>query len=259
MVGSILGAGATAYGASVQADAVNNATDAQKEQFATITANNKPFLNTGTSALSRIAGMYGLDNGSGSGTPGTGTSAPQGVIPQLIGQMPGMQNGTQPAAPGSTSGTNDPYASFYQTPDYQFRFGQGIKGVDAGATARGMLDSGAARKAEIAYAGNLASGEYNSYANRLMDLAKVGQGAANNQATAGQSYAANIGNLGMAGANGTANAINGIAGQVQNATAGWNPFASSYGGATSPQNINSGYGIGNAGYQNTVQLPAGFK
>lgn len=202
-------AGATIASSQIQADAINNATNAQKEQFAQITANNKPFLDTGTSALDRIATHYGLN------------------------------------------GKTQSFDGFTASPDYQFRFDQGMKGVDAGARYRGMADSGATRKAEIAYAGNLASGEYNSYANRLMDLAKVGQGAANNQATAGQNYAANVGNLGVASANGTANAINGFAGK----------FSSSYGGRPSvPQSTISDdrFNIGNAGYTNTVRPSAGF-
>lgn len=255
--GSAIDAGATIAAASIQAGAIDNATDAQRDAFNTITTNNKPFLNTGTSALGRLAGIYGLDTGTpqapggASGTP-NGSSQPTLTWSGGTQGAPGVTNlvngiyqqaGAFPnSAPGATgpsavtpqgvpiSGGLDPNGTFYQSPDYAFRFGQGIRGVDAGAAARGMLDSGATRKAEIQYAGNLASGEFNSYANRLQALAGIGQAAASNQASAAQGYANNIGNLAAAGANNWGNAINNVAGQ----------FGSSYGSNRSGGGYSSG-------------------
>jgi hypothetical protein len=189
-VSGVAQAGATVAAAAINADAINNATDAQRDAFNTITANNKPFLTTGTSALNQLGASYGLNGG---------------------------------------GGAIDPNAGFYQSPDYQFRLGQGIKGVDAGAAARGMLDSGATRKAEIGYAGNLASGEFNTYANRLQSLAGIGQAAASNQAGAAQGYANNIGNLAQAGANNLSNGVNNLAGLF----GGKSQYGSSYSGPSS--------------------------
>lgn len=187
-------AGATIAAAGIQADAENNATNAQTTAFNTITANNKPFLDTGTSALSQLGAAYGLNGG------------------------------------GGTPGAIDPNAGFYQSPDYQFQLSQGIKGVDAGAAAGGMLDSGATRKAEIAYAGNLASGQFNTYANRLQAIAGIGQAAANNQGAAAQGYANNIGNLAQAGANNLSNSVGNLAGQLGSSNR--SAASSSYSGAS---------------------------
>lgn len=305
---AVAAAAATVGGALITSNANNKAVDAtsassaaataeQKRQFDIAQANQKPWLVTGTSALNKLAGMYGLDTyqpnfsatgGAGvSGTPGVqaamaynpqsengggalfdvlggpiggnmlegmlgannrsaigdiwgalqngvppeaisaeswakagfgpgGTAlGPDGKPVQNIGlQNPVAGNTNQPnAAPGTappTTGTPqspgtytpgssqpgvDPYASFYQSPDYAFRLGQGIKGLDASAAAGGSLDSGATRKAAIQYAGNLASGEYNNYANRLAALAGVGQTTATNLGNLGAQYASNVGNI----------------------------------------------------------------
>jgi hypothetical protein len=157
------------------------------------------------------------------------------------------------------NGKTQSFDAFKTSPDYQFRFDQGIKGIDAGATARGTLDSGATRKAELAYAGNLASGEFNNYASRLMDLARVGQSSANNQTTAGQNYAnaygTNVTNAAQAAGNASlaqgsiwGNTIGGLAGQ----------FASSYGGGGGYSPGAPGYGGGGGGFGswgNDVRLP----
>lgn len=132
----------------------------------------------------------------GTYTPGANTTTQLGTV-----QQPVAGTTTQPnVAPGAaTTGTTpttgiDPFATFYQSPDYQFRLGQGIQGLDASAAAQGTLDSGATRKAAIEYAGNVAAGEYNNYANRLAALAGVGQTTATNLGNLGQGYAATIGN-----------------------------------------------------------------
>lgn len=215
--GAVAGAAISSSGAQsaakTNAASAANSLTAQQDNFATTTANNKPFLATGTSALNQLAGLYGLDtvDANGNTVKGTGT----------------------PAA-------NDPNSTFYQTPDYNFTLSQGIKGVDAGAAARGMLDSGATRKAEIGYAGNLADSTFNGYASRLQTLAGVGQAAANSQAGSGQAEANavtginnNVGtvnaNADLATANSTSTALNNIAGNISQ-TLGKNPFGSSYAG-----------------------------
>jgi hypothetical protein len=154
--------------------AVTDSTGAAKTALDANTALNSPFLTTGISSLNQLASLYGLDTydpSTGSVIKGSGTGA--GI---------------------------DPNATFYQTPDYKFALSQGIAGVDAGAAARGGLDSGATRKAEIAYGGNLASGQFNNYASRLQALAGVGQSAAGNQQNANTNYASQVGNAYMGGA-----------------------------------------------------------
>lgn len=171
---AVIGSNAASSAARSSATASKRALQVQVKQFNEATANNKPFLTTGTSALNRIAQMYGLDQAA------TPTTAQGSHGPQVM-----------PEAPGP-SGV-DPNATFYQSPDYQFTRAQGLAGIDAGAASRGALDSGATRKAEIAYAGNLANSQYQSYSARLMDLARVGQSAANSQTAAGANYANSYG------------------------------------------------------------------
>ena len=107
--------------------------------------------------------------------------------------------GTPTATGSSTSGatyTNaaggasnvDPNASFYLSPDYNFALQQGLNGVQASAAANGMSDSGAARKAEIAYSSGLATQDYQNYANTLKGLASSGQSAGMLSALNNQNY-----------------------------------------------------------------------
>jgi hypothetical protein len=158
--GAIIGGAISSKSVSKAADATqqsaNAATAEAKRQYDQTRADQLPWLETGKSALDQLSGMYGI---------------------------------------GPQAGTAQPNADFYKSPDYNFRLNEGIKGVDAGAAARGSLDSGATRKAEISFAGNLASGEFSSYANRLAALAGVGQTAASNLGNLGSQYASNVGNI----------------------------------------------------------------
>ena len=117
-------------------------------------------------------------------------------------------------------------AAFTASPGYAFQLEQGLRAVDQGAAARGMLRSGATLAAEQALGSNLAAQEYGAYVNRLAALAQVGQTAANA--------------LGQSGT---------VAGQgiAQTAASGGAALASIYG--------NQASGIGNAlnnGLQNTL-------
>lgn len=67
----------------------------------------------------------------------------------------------------------------YQTsPGYQWQLGEGLRAVDAGAAAKGILRSGATLKAEQAYGAGLADQDFGQYYNRLFDLSKLGESAA---------------------------------------------------------------------------------
>ncbi len=115
---------------------------------------------------------------------------------------------------------------FDQTPGYQARFNEGVRASDAGAGARGLLDSGARLKALTRFGADQAEQGYGTYANRLAGLAGVGQtatqaGVAQGQGFAGQA-SGTLGSLAQglsqtaqfggqaqaAGAVGQANAIN---------------------------------------------------
>jgi hypothetical protein len=135
-------------------------------------------------------------------------------------------------------------ADFQTDPGYQFRMGEGQRGVENSAAARGGALSGAALKAITKYGQDFASNEYtnaynrfnnnqtNQY-NRLAGLAGVGQQATNQLGNAAGNYAnagSNIyGNLGNAQGQSAINAGNA---QAAGAVGQANAFNSAIGGAT---------------------------
>lgn len=282
--GALISSNASNKAADATGAAAASATAEQARQFDISRTTQQPWLTTGSSALQKLAGLYGLDTftnpppGSANGAPGAaqpqapsgnsltpgmmaaqaaagtrgggGTDIGSGLMTGFIGsrknnspiqdisqalgagrtitdaqwdqagygpggaardgsgalQTPTLaQANPNIAQPGSATGFTpggaqpsvDPNADFYKSPDYAFRVSEGLKGLEARASTGvfGGLDSGALRKAEIGYAGNLASGEFNNYANRLATLAGVGQTTATNLAGQGQAYANNVGNI----------------------------------------------------------------
>jgi hypothetical protein len=87
-------------------------------------------------------------------------------------------------------GVNGPDAAtaamgnFQASPGYQFSLDQGLRAVDAGAAAGGMLRSGATLKAEQTFGSGLANQEFSDYYNRLFNLSKLGESAATGTAQA---------------------------------------------------------------------------
>jgi hypothetical protein len=73
------------------------------------------------------------------------------------------------------------FTRFSASPDYNFRLQQGQKALDQSAASRGNLLSGKQVKASQEFGGNLASGEYGNWFNRLMGVAGQGQQAANSE------------------------------------------------------------------------------
>lgn len=219
---SALGAGASVIGGKNQskaakqaANASQNAADAataeQRRQFDIANANQQPWLTTGTSALNQLASLYGLQTAPNATTfnessylaanPDVAAAIQNGQFGgsalnhyNQYGKNEARQGGVTQTG-GTTSGTG--MAGFVASPDYQFRLNESQRALTARNAALGIQDSGAAQKAAIQYAGNLASGEFNNYANRLSALAGVGQTAAQNTAQLGQNYANAVGNIGM--------------------------------------------------------------
>src|SRR4029077_716736 len=101
------------------------------------------------------------------------------------------------------------------SPGYQWRLGQGLRGIDAGAAAgvrQPGVRSGATIKAEEAYGQGLAATDFGNYFTRLNQLAGMGQTAGTSLANLGTWGA---GELAQAGTNLQA----GISGQTAAATA----------------------------------------
>lgn len=208
--GTIASSRAQSSAARSAANASQAATDAsiaeQRRQFDIAQQNQQPWLTTGTSALNQLAALYSLNGQGGQqqdwasyvqnnpdilqafneGRLGNTTMAEAGRIHYRDG---GQAEGR--TAPAVTS----PMDAFTKSPDYQFRLNEQNRNLTARNSALGIQDSGAAQKAALQYSGNLASGEFNNYANRLASLAGVGQSAANQSASLGQNFANNFGNL----------------------------------------------------------------
>lgn len=159
-IADIFGANAAAKGQKQAANAASEASAAslaeQRRQYDLSRADQQPWLTTGTNALNSYANLLG-------------------------------QNG---AAAQTTA-----MGQFQTSPDYAFRQSEQARALTARNSALGIQDSGAAQKAAMQYSGNLASGEFNNYANRLAGLAGVGQTAATTNAGLGANYANQVTNI----------------------------------------------------------------
>lgn len=99
------------------------------------------------------------------------------------------------------------FASFQESPGYQFRMDQGLKGVQNVLAAQGKSALGGRGLTELTQRGQgLASSEYQNYINNLMGLSGIGQTSAGQSANiaygTGQLQGGaqiGIGNLGMQG------------------------------------------------------------
>lgn len=223
--GSIIQSNAAGNAASAQEAGYNSAQQLQANEFNQELANEQPYMQAGTGALSQLSSLYGLNS-------------PVGSAPSY----------TNAAAGGSTV---NPNSTFYLSPDYNFTLTQGLKGLTAAGAATNGTDNGATQKAEIAYAGNLASGQYDNYKSGLLSLAGLGQSAASgaNAATAGTS--ANESSLAAQNGSNQASAYLGEGSIGSNLATSLGGIASQYGPSiynslTQPSNTTMGGGTSDA-------------
>jgi hypothetical protein len=187
-IGGVAVAGASLIGSGLQYSAAQNASKEQqnaqqntlnwiKDVYGEAQTNQQPYINTGTSALSALAGFYGL--------PG-----------------------------GSTSGASAAYQQFTNTPYYTFPLQQETLATNRALAASGLSQSGGALR-DLSYlnAGYASSGLSN-YLSGLSGLSTTGENAVTNLSNAGtQTYSttgsANTasGNAAAAGTIGSTNAI----------------------------------------------------
>lgn len=232
VAGAAIGANAQNKAAQQGAAASQAATDAtiaeQRRQFDIGQANQQPWLTTGNSALNQLAGLYGLNTTPGGASAQTyaylqanpkvksdidagafgGPGNYDAAVNWRRNEYGGADNGTSTvtaggystangggAAPATQTGNNSAMNAFFTSPDYQFRQNEQMRALTARNAALGIQDSGAAQRSALQLSGNLASGEFNNYANRLSALAGVGQTAAQNTAAAGQNFANSMGQV----------------------------------------------------------------
>lgn len=165
--------------AIIQAQQAEAARQQQQQMFDKAVELQEPFRQGGVGATNRLADLYGTSGRTGAA--GYGSYAEMPSINQL--QM---------------------------DPGYQFRFEQGMRGVNASAAARGGLQSGAALKAATEFGQNMGTQEYQNAYNRFManraqaaeamaGLAGRGAGVAQGLGNQAVSTGANIANTMLAG------------------------------------------------------------
>lgn len=99
--------------------------------------------------------------------------------------QPYMDAGTTALSDYQTAMSGD-YSAFEESPDYQYALESGTKQLDRGATASGNLWGGGADADRIALGQGLATQNYDSYMDRLMNLAGLGQSSATSLASSGE-------------------------------------------------------------------------
>jgi hypothetical protein len=169
---AVLGAGASIISGNKAAKAQQKGDAAaiaeQRRQYDLTRADYAPWRTAGASAVGALTRAYGL-------SPSLGSA---GNTPGAAGTEGGIDSGA--------------YGGFFASPGYAFRRDEGLKAIDRGAAARGILHSGASVKAEQRYGDGLAASEYDSYTARLAQLAGLGQSATAGTAAAGSSASNNI-------------------------------------------------------------------
>lgn len=172
-----------------------------------------PFINTGRSALTSLASLYGIS------TPGN---------------------------PGGQQGQDQAWSNMLQTPAYQFAQSQGQLGLDRSAASRGLLLSGGQLKDTMSFNQGLATQQVGNYTNVLSGLASSGQSAAGmagqmtlqgaqGQASALSNTAQMVGGTQLGGAQSAASGVvgsaNALTGGIQN---GFQNALTSYGISRQP-------------------------
>lgn len=163
----------------------------------------------------------------------------------------GVQSNTQTANLLGLNGqpaADSAMSTFQASPGYQYQVQQGLRAVDSGAAASGMLRSGATLKAEQTLGSNLANQDFGNYVSRLNSLSNYGITAAGGQAStdtsaAGQQasiYGNEGSNISKAIGGGLTNSLTAL-GTGGGAPAGWSGNNGSNATTFSP-------GIADAGY-----------
>jgi hypothetical protein len=185
---SVLGAGASLFGAS-------NAADAQREAAAASAAAQREAADKSIAAQREM-----FDIGRADLAPyREGGVAAQNQLRSFLGI------GGDATAPGYGKYTKDFGMSDFTTdPGYQFRLDQGLRAINASAAAKGMGMAGANIKGAAEYGQNLASNEYQNAFNRyqtnraaqldpLFKLYSGGQASAAGSAAQAQALGQNLG------------------------------------------------------------------
>lgn len=216
--GALIGGNASTNAANVQAQAAEQATALQQQEFNTTQANEAPWLQAGQTSLTSL--MSGLQPGGQFSTPFSGTFTP-------------------PTAEQAA-----------QTPGYQFTQQQGEQAIERGAASAGGAFTGGTLKSLDAFDTGLADqtyqqtynnalstfqNQYNTYNtnqanlyNKLASTSGLGQTTATQLGQLGQQAVTNAGNQLTSGAAATAGGIVGTANAYTAGLQGLSNNASGY-------------------------------
>lgn len=240
-------AGATVVGGALSYAGANSAANAQERGARDATAETArqydqtrtdlaPWRTAGGGAINTLARTFGLPT---EGSPGQFDAASylqnnpdvaadpwasQNALQhwqgwgQREGRASPMVGATAPTAGGSPD-----MSGFFQSPGYDFRRTEGMRGLERTAAARGGAFSGNALRALSEFNSGLASQEFGNWFNQLSGIAGTGQNATTTTANAGQNAAQSAGRNALyagdaraSGIEGRTNAlgdtINGLAG-----------------------------------------------
>ena len=209
-------------------------------------------IGAGVSAAGAIGGSL-IQANAAKGAASKANAAQQQALDQARADL-APWTGTGGQANTATSdllGLNGPdaattaFGNYTTSPGYQFQLDQGLRAVDAGAAAKGILRSGATLKAEQAFGAGLADTDFTNYYNRLFDLSKLGESAASGSATASQTTGHDIAQTDLSLGSALASAYGNAAKGVGNAATG-------YLNNVGYQNALSNFGNPGGGYQDTT-------
>jgi hypothetical protein len=210
-------------------------------------------------SIDQLAQMGTLDLNGKSISRLTKAGVPFESIMRLAGR--GQATGTAPAVPVASSTTGTPqqdFSRFYDSPDYQFRQSEGMKGIGNSFAARGGATGGNALRALSEFNSNLAAGEYNNWFNRRLGLANNGQTAANNVGTATTGTVNSLMGSNTQAGDARASGVLGSSGAVIGALQGLGSFAGNYYGSQAQQSPQlSQYGPYASGYKSPNQMYVG--
>ena len=250
VAGAAIGVVGSSMAAGEQGQAGGMSMEEQRRQYDLNRADQAPYRIAGGQAVNRLSQMLGLGGTNGPGGLSEAQIREQ-LLPQFTTQtpaglnMPSMRgsgaDGQEQSALGAFSGSStvDENAlsaairermnqgnqtagayDFTTDPSYQFRFNEGMKGVNNATAGRGSFLSGAALKAIQKYGQGAASQEYSNQFNRLSGLAGTGQTSVQNTNSLGAGMANNISGslegIGNANSANWINAANSIQGGLNN-------------------------------------------
>lgn len=218
VVGGLFGDKQADRAADAQVRASQMAVDEQRRQYDQTRTDYAPYREVGTGALNQLAAQFGVP-----GSTPQQAAAPSYTFDPNTGQF-SMQGGGQSQPAPAAAQPN----AFFQSPGYEFRRNEGMRGLEQTAAARGGAFSGNALRGLSNFNSGLASQEYGNYINGLQSLAGVGQSSTNATAGFGAQAAGNIGNAlissGEARASGIVGGANALSQGLSGAIDQWNYF-----------------------------------